>query len=81
MVLLLALRKGNVSYTPECFIDLPMDIAVQHTADISTEIMKYDEDIADVIVYTKRSFERDRVPSALSDLFCMFHTFDFLLKK
>jgi len=81
MVLLLALRKGNSFYTPECFIDLPMDLAVKHTADISTEIMKYDEDVSDVIVYTKRSFERDVIPASLSHLHFMFHTFDFSLKK
>lgn len=81
MVLILSLRKGNNSYIPECFVDLPLDVAVKHTADIATEVMKYDEDVADVIVYTKRTFDLKTMSEKLSDIPVMYHTFDFLLKK
>ena len=68
LVLLLAKVEGYALYKPECFIDLSLDVALKFESDICTDLMKYDENISDVIVYTARTFDSDSLPKSLEDL-------------
>jgi hypothetical protein len=79
MVLLLAIRRGRISYEPECFVDLPLDVALKYESDIATELMRYDDEVSDVIVYSKKSFNKDSIPSSLDNIVLWYNTWSFTM--
>lgn len=81
MVLLLALEKGYDSYHPVCLVDLPLDVALKHEADICTDLMKYDEDISDVLVYSGREFNKDLLPKSLESVPFYYNSWSFVVDK
>lgn len=81
MVLLLALEKGYTSYRPVCLVDLPLDVALKHESDICTDLMKYDEDISDVLVYSGREFDKDSLPKSLDAVPFYYNSWLFVVEK
>lgn len=66
MVLLLARRSFEGLYEPECLLDIPLAKALEIESDITTEAMKLDDTIIDCIVYSRKEWTKDNLPSQLS---------------
>jgi hypothetical protein len=79
LVLLLAKVADHALYKPECFIDLSLDVAMKYESDICTDLMKYDENISDVLVYSSRTFDSDSLPKSLQDLPVYHNSWPFSL--
>lgn len=68
MVLILARRSMEGLYEAECFIHLPLAKALSLESDITTEMMKLDDTIIDCLVYSRREYSKDNIPSGLADV-------------
>lgn len=68
MVLLLARRSFEGLYEPECLLDISLAKALKIEPDITTEAMKLDDTIIDCIVYSRKEWTKDNLPSQLRDV-------------
>ncbi len=65
MVLLLARRDLDGLYKAEAWLDISLTKALKIESEITTEAMKLDDSIIDCMVYSRREFSKEKIPSEL----------------
>lgn len=68
MVLILTRRSFEGLYEPECLINISLAKALKIESDITSEMMKLDDTIIDCMVYSRKEWTKDNLPSKLLDL-------------